>query len=447
MDRRDFLKYTTLTAATATAGVALHARAQDNPQGANERVIVGFMGCGGRGQFLMDEFAKRDDVEIRWVADPDLRRANDAAKKLEGLGRTVKVTQDFRHMLDDPEVDGLVGALPDHWHALGTILACQAGKDMYVEKPTSHSIWESQKMVEAARTHKRVVQVGAQNRSNEYVYAAFDYIQSADFGDVHFARVLNSKVRPEIGKKPDEPAPEGVDYDMWLGPAPSRPFNPNRFHYSWHWFWDYSGGDIINDGVHQMDIARWLINKDHPKSVSAAGGIYFFKDDQETPDTHTVSYDYDDMTLAFEQVLWAPYMRKTPMEIRDLDMLPVWPFSGTRIEIYGTNQMMFFGRHGGGWEVFDPDGKSVKVYHGNFSESNTAHVTNYIDCIRSRVQPNGDIEKLHLSTLLCHYGNIAYRVGRKLHIDPATEGFVDDADANALVKRTYREPWVVPDVV
>ena len=128
-------------------------------------------------------------------------------------------------------------------------------------------------------------------------------------------------------------------------------------------------------------------------------------------------------------------------------MLPVWPFSGTRIEIYGTNQMMFFGRHGGGWEVFDPDGKSVKVYHGNFSESNTAHVTNYIDCIRSRVQPNGDIEKLHLSTLLCHYGNIAYRVGRKLHIDPATEGFVDDADANALVKRTYREPWVVPDVV
>jgi predicted dehydrogenase len=446
MDRRDFLKYTTLSA--GIAGAAVHARAQHTPQGANDRIIVGFMGCGGRGQFLMDEFAARDDVEIRWLADPDSRRTASAAKRLEQkTGKQPKITANFRHLLDDPEVTAIVGALPDHWHALATILACQAGKDMYIEKPTSHSIWESQKMIEAARKYNRIVQVGAQNRSNDYVNAAFEYIRSIDFGRFHYVRVLNSKVRPEIGTKPDEPVPEGVDYDMWLGPAPERPFNPNRFHYSWHWFWDYSGGDIINDGVHQMDIARWLIDRDYPKTVTAAGGIHAFKDDQETPDTHIVTYDYDGLTMCFEQVLWAPYMRKTPMDVRDTDQLPMWPFSGTRIEVYGADQVMFFSRHGGGWEAFDADGKSFEVHHGRFSPSNTAHIANFIDCIRSRDLPNGDIEPLHLSTLLCHYGNIAYRTGRRLHIDQKTEGFVNDDEANAYVKRSYREPWVIPNTI
>ncbi|MCL4218287.1 MAG: hypothetical protein KJ052_14965, partial [Candidatus Hydrogenedentes bacterium] len=235
--------------------------------------------------------------------------------------------------------------------------------------------------------------------------------------------------------------------DMWLGPAPLRPFNENHFHYAWHWFWDYSGGDIINDGVHQMDIARWMIDKTYPKAVSSGGGMFYYKDAQETPDTHTVSWDFDDMTMSFEQCLWAPYMQKTAMDVRDTDTLPTWPFSGTRIEIYGTKQMMFFSRHGGGWQCFDADGNSAKIHHGRFSPSNTAHIGNYIDCIRSRELPNGDIEKVHYSTLLCHYGNIAYRTGRRLHIDPQTEGFINDDEANAYVKRTYREPWVIPDVV
>ena len=444
LDRRGFLK-----AGAAAAAMTMTARVRAQAQGANERVILGFMGAGGRGSFLADEFARRSDVEIRYVADPDLRRANAGAKALEQiLPKAPVVHQDFRRMLDDQEVDAIVMATPDHWHALGTILACQAGKDVYVEKPTSHSIWESRKMVEAARNHKRVAQVGAQNRSNDNVVQAREYAHSADFGDIHFVRVLNSKERSTVGRKPDLPsAPEGVDYDMWLGPAPKKPFNENHFHYAWHWFWDYSGGDIINDGVHQIDIARWVIGRKHPKSVVSAGGIYSFKDDQETPDTHTVNWEYDDMEMVFEQALWAPYLKKTPVEIRDNDKIPNWPFNGTRVEIYGTKQMMFLGRHGDGWQAFDADGQAVRTEPGLFSPSNVAHSDNFIACIRSRELPAADIEELHLSTLLCHYGNIAYRTGRKLHIDPDTDGFKDDDGANALVKRTYRDPYVIPENV
>jgi predicted dehydrogenase len=335
-------------------------------------------------------------------------------------------------------------ATPDHWHALGTILACQAGKDVYVEKPTSHSIWESRQMVNAARKYNRVVQVGAQNRSAPYVAEAIDYVRSGKLGTVHFAKVFNSKPRSTIGKRENMPTPEGVNYDMWLGPAPLRPFNENHFHYAWHWFWNYSGGDIINDGIHQMDMARWLLNRPIPKSVLSTGGMHFFQDDQETPDTHVAAWDYDGLTLAFEQTLWTPYQQKTPFNVRDRDVLPKWPFSGTRVEIYGSKQWLMLGRHSDGWEAYDGDFKTVAFGYGR--QANEAHIANFLDCVRTREKPNADIEPLHQSTLLCHYANIAYRVGRKLHIDPKTEGFIDDAEANALVRRTYREPWVVPDL-
>lgn len=443
INRRDFLRHSVVaTAAVGAAGVALNAR------GANDKVIIGVMGCGGRGTFLANEFAERDDVEIRYVTDPDSRRAENCANIIEKTcGKRPKPGQDFRRILDDPEVHGMINATPDHWHALGTILACQAGKDVYVEKPASHSIWEGRKMVEAARKYKRVVQVGTQNRSAEYCYKAYEYLHSAAFGDIHFVRVLNSKLRSTIGKKADKEVPPGIDYDMWLGPAPMRPFNENHFHYAWHWFWNYSGGDIINDGIHQIDLARWMIGLDYPKTVSSGGGIFYYDDDQETPDTHTVSWNYDKLTISFEQTLWSPYLKKIPMEVRDLDTLPNWPFYGCRIEIYGAKQIMYLARHGSGWQVFDADEKSVAIQPGRFTEANLGHVENFISCIRSRELPNGDIEKVHLSTLLSHYGNIAYRTGRRLHIDPQTEGFVNDDEANALVKRTYRSPWVVPEQV
>ncbi|MBI2431788.1 MAG: Gfo/Idh/MocA family oxidoreductase [Candidatus Hydrogenedentes bacterium] len=442
-NRRDFIKTSVLATSVAAAGVSI------NAVGANDRVVLGWMGCGGRGTYLATEiFAKRPDVEIRYGADPDSDRARSFADQMEKLtGKRPEVMQDFRKFLEDPELDGVVSATPDHWHALGTIWSCQAGKDVYVEKPTSHSIWESRKMVEAARKYNRVVQVGAQNRSAEYFVKAMEYVRGEKFGKIHFARVVNSKLRPSIGKKPDGEAPPGVDYDLWLGPAPARPFNPNNYHYNWHWFWDFSGGDIINDGIHQIDIARALIGEKYPKAVSSGGGVHFYNDDQETPDTHSVIWEYPNITMVFEQTLWSPYMKKTPMEIRDLDTLPNWPFSGTRIELYGEKEFMYFGRHGGGWEVFNVDGKSELVTHGYFMKSQEDHAANFIDCIRSRNLPKSDIEELHYSTLLSHYGNIAYRTGRRLHIDQATEGFVNDDEANALVKRKYREPYVVPETV
>ncbi|MBN2309920.1 MAG: Gfo/Idh/MocA family oxidoreductase [Candidatus Hydrogenedentes bacterium] len=444
MNRREFLGRTTRTAAILGAASAFSI----NAAGANDKVVVGVMGIRGRGSQLMQWFAERDDVELAYLADPDSRLFESRAAKIESItGKRPKVTQDFRDMLDDPKVDAIVNATPDHWHAPATILACQAGKDVYVEKPASHNIWEGRKMVEAARKYGRVVQMGTQCRSATYCYQAYDYIRSAAFGDVHFVRVLNSKMRGTIGKRPDQETPEGVDYDMWLGAAPERPFNENRFHYAWHWFWDYSGGDIINDGVHQIDIARWMIGRAYPKSVTSSGGIKFFDDDQETPDTHVVNWDYDGLTMVFEQTLWTPYMKKTPFEMRDTDNLPNWPFSGTRMEIYGTKQIMFLSRHGGGWQVFDADGKSVAIQPGRFSPANTAHIENFIDCIRTRKRPNADIEEGHLSTLLSHYGNIAYRTGRKLDIDPETEGFINDREANSYVKRKYRKGYEVPKKV
>lgn len=442
VDRRDFLKHAVLASAVAgTAGFSINAR------GANERVILGLMGLRGRGSFLAPLAATRDDVELRYLADPDTNFFEARASAIEkNTGKRPTCMQDFREMLDDPELDGILMATPDHWHALGTVWACQAGKDVYVEKPASHNIWEGQQMVKAARKFNRVVQMGTQNRSAEYCQKAYEHIHSKEFGEVHFVRVVNSKQHGNIGKKENKEVPPGVDYDMWLGPAPMRPFNENHFHYAWHWLWAYSGGDIINDGIHQIDIAHWMIDQPLPRKVCSAGGKYFFDDDQEAPDTHTVNWEFDKLAMVFEQTLWAPYMKKTPMEVRDLDMLPNWRFSGTRIEVYGTEQFMILGRHGGGWEVFDKDGNSVKVEHGYFEKSNTEHLGNFIDCIRSREKPRADIEFGHRSTLLSHYGNIAYRTGRKLTIDPATEGFVNDDEANGYVKREYREPWVVPEI-
>lgn len=444
INRRQFLGQAGMAA--MTAGVA--STFSINAVGANEKVVVGLMGAGGRGTALLEWFAQRPDVEVAYVADPDTGRFTDCVGKIEKItGKKPVGTQDFRKILDDKNVNALINATPDHWHAPGTIMACQAGKDVYVEKPTCHNLWEGRKMIEAARKYERIVQVGTQNRSADYCYAALEYLRSSDFGDIHFMRVMNSKPRNTIGKLEDGPVPEGIDYDMWLGPAPMRPFNMNHFHYNWHWFWVYSGGDIINDGVHQIDITRWMSGHTCPKSVYSTGGIFYFNDDQETPDTHVVNWDFGDMTIAFEQTLWSPYMKKVPMPIRDGAGVPNWHFTGTRIEISGTKQFMYLARHGGGWQAFDADWNVVKEVRGAFTESNHDHIANFIDCIRSRKTPNADIEQVNLSTALCHYGNISYRLGRKLFIDEATQSFVNDDEANTYLKRQYREAWVVPENV
>lgn len=442
VNRREFLSQTTKTALAVGAASTFSI----NVLGANERVVIAVAGIHGRGGWLATEFAKRKDVHVKYLADPDSRLFESRSKMVEeASGAAPQCVQDFRRVLDDPDVQGLVSATPNHWHALSTVWACQAGKDVYVEKPTCHNIWEGRKMIEAARKYNRVVMCGMQNRSAEYCFKAIDYINSGKLGEIHFVRVLNSKPRVTVGHREDTDLPQGVDYDLWLGPAPKRPFNENRFHYAWNWFWDFGAGDITNDGCHQVDIARWICGLKCPKSVYSSGGIQYFKDDQETPDTHTVIWDFDGVTMVYEQTLWTPYMRKMPVEQRDLDVLPQWAFSGTRFEVYGSREFMYFERHGGGWQTFDADGNPSVTQHGNFA--NAEHMGNFIDCIRTRNRPNGDIEECHLSTSLCHYANASYRVGRKLTIDPTTETFVNDDEANALLKREGREPYRMPETV
>jgi len=442
--RREFLESSAGT--SLAAGIA--STCPSRVLGANDRIVVGLMGAGGRGTQLLEWFAARPDVEVAYIADPDQSRSEACAGKIVKItGKRPVLTQDFRRMLGDRNVNAIINATPDHWHALGTILACQAGKDVYVEKPTCHSMWEGRKMIEAARKYGRVVQVGTQNRSARYCHHALEHIRSRDFGEVHLLRVQNSKLRNTIGKLTDTAVPPGIDYDMWLGPAPMRPFNMNHFHYNWHWFWVYSGGDIINDGVHQIDLTRWMSGQIYPQSVYSTGGIFYYDDDQETPDTHIVNWDFGKMTVIFEQTLWSPYMKKVPTAIREGADFPNWPFTGTRIEIYGTRQFMFLSRHGGGWQAYDQDWKVVGEQRGRFAESNAEHIGNFLDCIRTREKPHADIEEIHVSTAWCHYGNIAYRLGRKLHIDAGTEGFLNDVEANGLLKRKYRAPWVVPETV
>lgn len=446
--RRQFLRRTVATAGV-TAGLAV-APAGLRAAASRRKFVVGIMGCGGRCRFLLEDcFAKRQDIEIAYVSDVDARRLADVARLVEKLtGKAPRAVADFRRILDDKDVHALFSITPDHWHALSTILACQAGKDVYVEKPCSHNVWEGRKMVEAARKYKRVVQVGAQTRSGDYTRQAVEYVRSGRLGSVHLVRVVNMKEWASIGRKPDGPVPAGVDYDAWLGPAPQRPFNENRFHYTWHWHWDYSGGDIINDGVHQIDAARMLIGRDYPTAVTSTGGKFSTPDDDaDVPDTQVAVWDFDGLRMVFELTLRTPYMQKLAWELRDkLDYYPNWPFDGMRVEVYGTRGLMFFERHGGGWQVFDD--KAKVVAEANDRHPHYKHLDNFFECMETRNRPNGDVEELHKSTLLCQIANISYRLGgRRLAFDGRTETFVGDAEANELLKRTGRGPWTIPDSV
>jgi len=412
---------------------------------ANEKIIIGVMGLGGRGTYLAERFANRPDAEVAYLCDADSRRFARARSIVEEVqNKKPKMVQDFRRILDDSSVNVLINATPDHWHALGSIMACHAEKDVYVEKPMAHNIWEGRKMVEAARKYKRVVQVGMQSRSAPYMKKAVEYIRSGKLGDVYLIRVFNMMKHSMMRKGAGRPVPEGFDYDMWCGPAPKLPYNPNR---SWLNQWEYSCGPIAGDAVHQLDLARYLFgDKPYPDTVSNTGGIFALRDGREIPDTQLAAYEYGEFTLLSESALWMPYMKKTPSNVRDSDKFPNWPFSSTRIEVMGTEGFMYVGRHGGGWQAYDSNGGLVQSEYGR--QADKEHQDNFIDCIRTRKKPNTDVEQGHYSVLLCHLANISYRVGnQKLVLDPKTESFVNVPEANKYLKRNYRSPWVIPDKI
>ena len=451
IDRRSFLSTTTKNGVALTVGAV--AMASASPALANkqsDRIRLAVVGIHGRGSTHARRFAARRDSEVAYLCDVDETLfAPNVSEVTQIQGRAPKVAGDFRRALDDKSVDAIIVATPDHWHALATIWGCQAGKDVYVEKPISHSPWEGRKMVEAARRFDRIVQVGTQNRSAHYNILAKQYIDSGKLGTIHLVRVYNQKEWPNSPAVADRATPTGLNWDMWTGPAPESRYNEN-FHHRWNHFWRFSGGDIINDGVHQMDLARWLVGKSYPKSVYSTGGRYADKGAFESPDTQVAVFEFDDMLLTFELTLYTPYMLKSDQALRDSDRYPYWPQNAERIEIFGSKGLMVVGRHGCGWQVFGrpKDRQPVIVHQENGPFPDDEHFANFIDCVRNRKRPNADIEEGHRSTLMCQLANISYRLGgRKLIVDAETETLAGDAEANKLLKREYRSPWVVPEKV
>ncbi len=450
--RRTFLAQS----AQMTAGLAVSAAALAQPRparavAANEKLTLGIIGVRGRGSALGPAFARRPDCQVAYLAEVDEQWWGPRGKDIESAqGRAPQCVADLRRVFDDKSIDAVVVATPDHWHALATVWACQAGKDVYVEKPASHTPWEGRKMVEAARKYERIVQLGTQNRSAPYNMAAKAYLDSGKLGRIHLVKVFNQKSWPNTAAVPDAPVPAGLHWDLWSGPAPSDVYNSN-YQNAWNHFWRYSGGDIINDGVHQLDLARWMIGRDYPHSVYCTGGRWAEEGVLETPDTQTAVYEYDQLTMLFELSLYTPYMIKSDMELRNSsDMFPYWPQNAERIEIYGSEGLMYLGRHGCGWQVFGRPHQRQPVLvaqeKGPFPDPE--HQQNFVECVKSRQTPNADIEQGHRSTLLCQWANISLRVGgEKLVIDPATERIVGNDRANALLRREYREPFVIRDVV
>ena len=452
INRRQFLDQSKRTGLGMAAGVTILANAASvRAAPAADKVVLASMGVRGRGSHLATGFLERDDCEIAYICDVDSRLFESRSKAFaeQQGGRVPECVQDFRRALDDKSVDAVVSATPDHWHALSAVWSCQAGKDVYVEKPASHSCWEGQKMVEAARKYDRVVQIGTQNRSAPYNFAAKKFIEEGKLGDIHMCRIYNQKSWPNRPAVPDADTPEGLDWDMWNGPAPEHRYNA-AFHRYWNHVWRYSGGDIANDASHQIDLARWLCGVTVPTSAYSVGNRFTGQGVAETPDTQVAVYEFPQMVMTFELTLYTPYMLKSDPELRENDIFPYWPQNATRIELFGTKGLMVVGRHGGGWQVFvRPKDRQPVVsdqMYGRFPDPD--HKENFIQCVRSRQRPNADVLEGHLSALLIHYGNISYRLGgQKLVIDPETQNIVDNPDAMKLFKRTYRDPWVIPEEV
>ncbi len=430
--RREFLRQSSGVLAGAALAGAINVRAR---AGESNVVRIALIGNGGQGSSLLASFAAQKDVEVAYVCDVDTNRMNAGAQTAaKAAGKASRTVKDMRRILEDASVDAVVIATPDHWHAPATILACNAGKHVYVEKPCAHNIREGRLMVEAARRTKRVVQVGTQSRSAEYLQRAMELLHGGAIGDVLVAKVWNSQLRRNIGHAQPCDPPAELDFDLWVGPAPVVRYQPNLLPSIWRWWYAFGTGDIGNDGVHDLDIGRWGLGVDtHPTTVTALGGKYFFDDDQQFPDTQTVIFEYagagtgQKKQLIYEQRLWSPYVQEGYE-------------NGNAF--YGTKGMMLLGKHAG-WQLFGPRNQPGEKMSGQLDS--TAHHRDFLSCLKSGQRPRGDIEAGHLSATLAHLGNIATRVGRVLHFDPQTEQITGDEEANRLVRRTYREGhWAVP---
>lgn len=431
--RRTFLSY-----AAAAAAVTQ----QKSLIAANDKVDVAIIGLGGRGQSHMSTYAKLPEANIVALCDVNqaaLERGQALVQKL--TGKTPKGFSDMRQVFDDKEVQAVSMPVPNHWHALATVWACQAGKDVYIEKPACHNIFEGQQMIAAARKYERMVQIGSQSRSQEHKLKAIRLLNEGVIGKVYLAKGLCFKKRLPIGHKADEPTPPGLDWDKFLGPAPMRPYNELRFAYNWHWFWDTGNGDIGNQGIHEMDIARWGLGKGLPQSVSSTGGKYYTlpDDDQETPNTQIATFNYGDAELMFEV--------RGGM---------TGPEGGLQIRGGNTVANLFYGSDG--WMAVDSAG--FQVYKGlkqdktmdelkAVGDDTAPHMENFLAAVKSRDYKSlrAEVEIAVASADLVHMANTSYRLKRALKFDEATRRYVGDEEANKMLTRNYRKPYVVPEKV
>jgi predicted dehydrogenase len=453
INRRRFLHGTRKATFGFTAGAMILSNSQSaRATPANDRLTLGMIGVGGgRGHSLAMGFLDRDDCEIGYVCDVNrrLHEPRSQAYAVRQGGKRPKCVQDFREMFEDDSVDAAVIATPPHWHALATILCCRAGKDVYCEKPQSHNCWEGRQAVKAARKYNRIVQIGTQNRSAPYNLAAKRYLDEGRLGRVHLCRVFEQCYEADFQWGPDSDPPPALDWNMWNGPAPARNYN-KAIHTQWRQLWDYSGGQMSYQGIHQIDLARWLCGVDYPSTVYCTGGRFGAQGDAETPNTQMAVFEFPQLLLTYEQTLSTPYMLRSDPGIRNGDLFPHWPQNATRIELYGDRGMMCVGRMGGGWQVYvRPKSRQPVVkdeMYGRYPDP--PHKEDFVHSVKSRKRPKADVEEGHRSMLLVHYANISYRLGgRKLQIDPTTEQIVDDPQAMGLFKRAYRKPWVIDDVV
>jgi predicted dehydrogenase len=420
INRRQFLEAAAATG--VTLGLTAHTgRAAE--QNAGNKLLVGIMGTGGRGTALAKAFEAQKGAEVVYVCDVDKRRANRAAEEVNKVaGRTPKAITDFRRILDDKTVDVLVVATCNHWHAPGAILGCTAGKHVYVEKPCSHNPREGELMVEAARKNKRQVQMGNQRRSYPKIIEGIQEVRNGIIGRAYFAQSWYTNNRPSIGKGKEASIPQDLDYDLWQGPAPRRPFRSNYLHYNWHWFWHWGNGELGNNGVHTIDLCRWGLEVDYPIHVNSSGGRYRYDDDQETPDTQIASYTFPGK----KTITWEGFSCN---QVPDAKM-PLALFQGEK----GSLAIQ-----GAGYTIYDPKGKEVKKVTGTASDA--MHIGNFLDAIRGNAKLTSEIEEGYKSTLLCHLGNIAQRTGRALKCDPKNGHIVDDREAMTQWTREYEKGW------
>ena len=420
ISRRSFMQKTALAsmgAAALSSGTRLLAQSS-----AANKVRIAVIGVNSRGLAHLRMFGDLPGVEIAYICDVDSRILGKAVDAVSKKGHKPKGVADFRQVLEDKSVDAVSIATPNHWHAPAAILACQAGKHVYVEKPGSHDPHEAELIVAAAQKYNRIVQMGTQRRSTPWIMEAIDKIHSGVLGKVHFGRCWYNNTRGTIGTGQPTPVPEGFDFNMWQGPAPDRPFVNKLVPYNWHWRWHWGNGEVGNNGIHCLDVIRWGLQVDSPKRISCTGGRYHFKDDWETPDTCIAAYDFGDKGATFESHSCDPHGFEN---------------DGFGMMFYGEKGTLFIG--GDRYKIYDPENKLVHEEPG--PKMDKLHFQNFIDCVRSGKKPNAPIEEGQKSTMLCHLANIAYRTGHTLNFDPITKKVVGDSDAEALWKREYRAGW------